>query len=335
MTTVTLSTAASCIKACIAQDVPAFLWGPPGVGKSEVIDQVGVDLDLPVIDFRASLRDPVDMRGLPLIDQETGTTRWLPPSELPSVAKHGERGILKLDELNTASQAMQAACFGLVLERRLGEYELPNGWIPIAAGNRMKDRAAAQRMPSALKNRFAHFEVEADLNTWCNWANTKQLSPIVIAFLRFRSELLHVMPENDDNAFPTPRAWSKVCRFVEQPKEIRLQLVSSLVGEGPAAELEGFIRVYESIPSIDKIIADPKKAKMPKESEPATLYAVSSALARRADRKNFEAILTYAKRFPMRELEIVTAVDAVKRDVSLCQTQAFCDWTVANQDVTL
>lgn len=335
MTTMTLETVAGCLRECIAADVAAFIWGKPGIGKSDMVRQVAAAEGMALIDFRASLRDTVDLRGLPLVDAKSGTTRWLAPDELPNEKRDGKRGILFLDELNTAAQSMQTGCFGLVLDRQLGEYKLPRGWVPIAAGNRMTDRAAAQRMPTALRNRFAHFEVDADLGAWVAWASgAANVNPAVVAFIRFRPELLHVMPSGDDNAFPTPRAWERVARFADKPESIRQHLVASLVGDGAAAEFEGFMRVWKSLPSIAQILSDPQGVRVPTMEEPAALYAVSAALARRVDRNTFGKALDYAKRMP-KEFSILLAVDAVKRDPALKNTEAFGLWAVANQDVTL
>lgn len=331
MNTISLDLAARCLIENIKTDTPAMLWGPPGVGKSEVIDQVGVALKMPVIDFRASLRDQVDLRGLPIVDAKAGTTRWLPPAELPNVKKHGPKGILKLDELNTASMSVMAACFGLVLERRLGEYELPPGWVPIAAGNRISDRAAAQRMPTALQNRFAHYEVAAEHKTWYAWATRMNLSPMVVAFIRYRPALLHAMPEDGSNSFPTPRSWVKVAKHVNSPDDLRMHLVSAIVGRGAAAEFEAFFTTFRDIPTIAEILKEPKNARLPGEDEPSKLCAIATALARHATKQNFGAVLTYAKRLP-KSFEVITAADAVEHKPELKETKAFGTWFVENKE---
>lgn len=331
---VSIDVAAICITALIDANEPAFLWGPPGVGKSEAIRQIAKDTGRGLIDFRASLRDPVDLRGLPLVDEKTNKTRWLSPHELPNVERDGARGILFMDELNVASQAMQAACFGLVLERRIGEYVLPEGWVPIAAGNRRADRAAAQRMPTALRNRFAHFEVEADLGAWCKWATIAGIDPQMIAFLRYRTELLHVMPAGDQNAFPTPRAWAKVAKIINQPESVRHHLIRAIVGEGAAAECEGFLRLWANLPPIAEILRSPTTAKKPGDDQPAEMYAVATALARKVDRTTFGNALIYAKRLPA-EYGVIIAKDAVARDPKLKETEAFVSWALENKDVVL
>lgn len=321
--------------AYMQHDIPTFLWGAPGVGKSDAVRQVADELEQPVIDFRAILRDPVDIRGLPAIDNKAGIARWLPPSDLPNEDRDGAEGILFMDELNAAPQAVQAACFGLVLDRKVGEYHLPPGWRIIAAGNRSSDRAAAQRMPTALANRFAHIDVETSTEAWAEWANTSNLAPEIVAFIRFRPALLHAMDtaSNDLRTFPTPRAWANVAKFVNstQDTDFRFQLSKGLVGEGPAIELEGFLRIYQNLPSLAAILSAPKQTKVP--DEVAARFAIASGLARKVTTKNFQNALSYAERMP-KEFEVMMVLDAIKRDNKLSHTNTFVEWASKNQNVT-
>lgn len=326
-----LKTASTALAAFIEADIPAFLWGAPGIGKSAIVKQIAGERDWNVIDFRASTRDPVALMGLP--DIHGDTAKWKVPDEFPQVERDGPEGILFLDELNAAAPSMQAAAFGLVLDRKVGDYTLPKGWRVLAAGNRQSDRAAAQRMPSALANRFAHIDIDADTDTTVEHFNKIGVSPMVTAFLRFRPALLHMMEGSDLRAFPTPRAWEQVSKVVDTPSPLRLQLVSAIVGEGAAAELEGFIRVYKNLPSLDLVLANPNSAPVPEE--PAARFAIASGLARKVDAKTFDNGMAYIKRIPSREFEIMFAVDAVRRDPSLSHTQTFTDWAVRNSDVTL
>src|SRR5579864_6415742 len=105
------------------------------------------------------------------------------------------------------------------------------------------------RMPTALRNRFAHFEVRPDVETWAKWAAGAGVAPVVLGFNRFRPELHHRMPDQKDetNAFPTPRAWEKVSRIANKPRELRLHLVAGLVGDVAAGEFEAFVRIYDAV----------------------------------------------------------------------------------------
>ena len=163
---------------------PVYLWGPPGVGKSSVVKQVAQSMNLGLVDVRATLLDPVDLRGLPRLTKDSAV--WCPPAFLP----RGGDGILFLDELAQAPPLVQAACLQLVLDRRLGEYELPDGWNVVAASNRAEDRAGTHRLISPLLNRFVHVDLEVSVEDWQTWAVSVQILAEVRAFIRFRPALL-------------------------------------------------------------------------------------------------------------------------------------------------
>ena len=140
---------------------PIFLWGPPGIGKSDIIKQLGAETDSHVIDVRLSLWEPTDIKGIPYFDSNDNTMRWAPPSELPSaeMAKQHKNIILFLDEMNSAAPSVQAAAYQLILNRRVGTYHLPDNVVLVAAGNRETDKGVTFRMPAPLANRFVHLEM--------------------------------------------------------------------------------------------------------------------------------------------------------------------------------
>lgn len=329
---VSIAQAAELAKIQLDAGDPVMLWGAPGVGKTDTAHQIGAETKRNVVVMHLNLREPVDMRGIPVPDPVTGTTRWYKPDELPQVARDGERGILFLDEINTCSQQMMAVAYSLVLERKVGEYTLPPGWVVMAAGNRMSDRAAVVRMSTALSNRFAHHDVRPDVEAWADWANKNDIAPELVAFIRLRRELLHVMPTNGQNTFPTPRSWARCSKYVHAPAEHRLRLFASLVGDAYAAELDGFIDLYRSMGSLADIIKAPTTAKLP--TEPSARYAVCTGLARMATRENFAAIVTYAERLP-RELQILIVHDITTRTPTLKNTPTYGKWAVKNQDITV
>lgn len=320
------------LKIYLEAGVSSFMWGAPGLGKSEGIRQVAKDLTRPLVECRAVLFDPVDLRGLPVV--KNGSAVWVPPADLPNEKRDGKNGILFLDELNAAPQSVQAACFQLVLDKKLGTYELPEGWDVVAAGNRQKDRAAANRMPTALANRFGHIDIVADSETWINWAFDNQVDPMIIAFIKFRAELLHSMDGSDLRAFPTPRSWTLASRVCNCEPTMRINVMRGLIGEGPAAEFEGFVNSCEDLPSVDQIIKDPMNARIPEDDNPGGKYAISGAISRAATKRTFQKIMAYAKRLG-REFEIVTALAVTKRDPSLCENIAFVEFINRNQDLQI
>ena len=310
--------------------IPIFIWGPPGVGKSQIVAQVAKGQNKALIDVRAVQMDPVDLKGLPHINDD-GRAHWAIPDFLPT---EGE-GVLFLDELNSAPQLVQAACYQLILDRKLGDYELPDGWSIVAAGNNETDRGVTTRMPTPLANRFAHFQAATDVDDWSKWAARNQIRPEVIAFIRFRPELLHSFdPKSGEKAFPTPRSWEFVSNAMNANPvpEIEFQVYAGIVGQAAAAELVGFLRIFRNLPSIDMILMNPDTAKVP--DDPATKYALSGALARRADDNNIDRIKTYADRMPA-EFTVLTMADAARRCPDIQHTPAFINFGAEYSDIVM
>ncbi len=304
----------------VETDVPVFLWGAPGIGKSDIVRAAAEKRDLPLIDFRAVQLDPVDLRGIPYV--ENGSTRWAVPDFFPQVDRDGERGFLFVDELNAAAQSVQAALYQLILDRRLGEYVLPAGWRILAAGNRQSDRAAASRMPSALANRFAHIEIEPDVDNWVSWANQAGIDPAVCAFMRFREASLFQMGEGEQKAFPTPRSWaqvSKVCGTPDIGPDL-LNAVAGLVGTGAATEFCAYLRTYRQLPDIPAVIADPESFEVPED--PSVRFAVGMAFGRAATPDNFDNVMVILGKLPA-DYRACAIRDAVTRDPGLLETEAY------------
>lgn len=312
---------------------PVFLWGAPGVGKSQIVAEVARSLGWVLRDIRAVLLDPVDLRGIPRITAE-GTTQWCAPSFLPG-AESRERGILFLDELNTAPPLVQAACYQLVLDRRIGEYVLPDGWVVVAAGNREKDRAVTHRMPTALSNRMVHLEFDVSLDDWLEWAARSGIRPEVMAFLRFRPKLLHDFdPQSASRAFASPRSWAFVSAIMQAApdEDVEYGLYRGAVGDGAAAEFMGFLQVWRELPSVDAVLAAPAEAVVP--SEPAARYAVSEALASRASWDTLPAVFAYLERMPV-EFGVLCMRQAICREPGLVESPAFGTWAQKHADVLL
>jgi MoxR-like ATPase len=264
---------------------PTFLWGPPGVGKSSVVRKIAKSNKLALLDIRASLLDPTDLRGIPTV--EGGNARWCQPSFLPSDPK--SKGILFFDELNAAPPLVQASLYQLTLDRRVGEYVLPDGWRIIAAGNRAEDASVTFRMPAALANRFIHLDYEVDFEDWRTWAIDRGIHPHVVSFLSTRQELLFNM-DNTTRGFPTPRSWEMVSDILSTADDQKgaQDIILGAIGEAATIEFIGYLDNAISEAALLKIIKNPATAKLP--SKLGDQYALISYLASRCDNKEiFEA----------------------------------------------
>ena len=310
----------------VEEKQPVFIWGSPGTGKSGVVHQLATELGIALRDIRALLLDPVDLRGLPFVGKD-GRSQWATPDFLP---QDGE-GILFLDELNAAPAMVQASCYQLVLDRKLGEYTLPEGWAIVAAGNRDSDRAATTRMPTPLRNRFVHIDFEVDVQEWSEWAIKANVRPEVIAFIRFRPELLSAF-DRDANAFPSPRSWEFVSRILNSRPDpsAEHELIAGAVGTGAATEFSAFLRMFRELPDIDSILLNPTLEPVPENA--AAQYAVASALARCASDTNFDRICLYLNRLPT-EFRVLCVRDATLRQMAIRSTAGYVRFAVENHHV--
>jgi hypothetical protein len=307
---------------------PVFLWGPPGVGKSSIVRQAARARGVPLLDVRASLLDPTDLRGIPAVVE--GRAQWCPPSFLPG--GDDPAGILFFDELNAAPPLVQASLYQLTLDRRVGEYELPVGWRMVAAGNRAEDRSVTFRMPAALANRFIHLDFEADFEDWRTWAVSESLHPLVIGFVSTRRELLLNLG-NTDRGFPTPRAWQMVSDALQalgNPLEAA-DVLLGIVGEGAATEFLAYARNSLSEEAITAILDNPITAELP--ARLGDLYALLAYIASRAREKAIvEAAGVLIGRLSP-ELGVLLIRDLLRADPLFSRHRAYRDFVARHKDL--
>ncbi len=322
---------------------PVMIWGPPGVGKSQLVSQVAQKHDRALIDIRLSQMEPSDLRGIPFKDGDK--VEWAVPSMLPDAQKHGEQGILFLDEITSAPPSVSAAAYQLILDRRLGDYKIPDGWAIFAAGNRQGDRGVTYSMPAPLANRFSHYEFDINLDDWVLWAYQNGIDERVIAFLRFRPDLLFDFdPAHNPVAFPSPRTWEFVHKalnkFMHHP-ELFLGALQSCVGPAAGIELNAFIANLDEMPDLDAII---NGEDVPTPSEIDLQYAVASALVGRAIRakgtdeanKTYSNILKYATSFRQKEMGVMLVSDMHRAiGEELFSVEEFANWADAIADIML
>lgn len=256
---------------------PTFVHGPPGIGKSEIVWEIATEQNRPVIDLRLLLLEPTDLRGIPYYDPVAKQMVWAPPDVLPRKDGPLANAILFLDELNAAPPSVQAAAYQLILNRKVGNYELPAGVDIVAAGNRETDRGVTYRMPSPLANRFLHLEMEPNFTDWQNWAIKQSVHRDVIGFLSYRNDnLFNFDPKNSEKAFATPRTWMFTSDLLHKEENLSDYLLGSLIGgcigDGLGSEFMTYRRTAAKLPNPMDILTG--KVTSLKLEETSTIYSL-------------------------------------------------------------
>ena len=310
----------------INADIPVFIHGSPGIGKSYIVAEVAKKHSLELVDVRLSQMDPVDLRGVPAIRDEQ--TVWMPPVFFPKDSN--SNGILFLDELNSAPPSVQAAIYQLVLDRKMGEYILPKGWRIICAGNRISDRGVVFRLPTPLANRMVHLSVEARFEDFKLFAIRERLHSFVIGFLGFRPDLLTSEPITDDDsnpAFATPRSYHMLSNVLKTSNDTSCisPIIYGLIGYGAGIEFLSYVKVYEKLPDVGAIYRGvyPTVDK----SEPALLYALVSAMVElyRGDTEASKHLFGFAQILPT-EFGVMLIKDAIVKDATIAECNEFDTW---------
>lgn len=319
------------------KDMPAInLSGPPGVGKSDGIRALGAKVGevlkkkVFIHDVRLLNMNPVDLRGIPAkvtttaihmvdgkpVEEEIDVARWLRPEIFQMDESPDTIHLLFLDEITAAPQSVQAAAYQLVLDRKVGEHELPDNCFVFCAGNRVADKSVAYRMPKALGNRMCHIEIYADVDDWKKWALNAGIDSRIIGFINYKPASLFIFdPSKDDLAYPTPRTWAMVDTFLKRVNNVDqcYPLIAGSIGAGTAIEFISYTKVYTSLPDVDAIF-EGKKIEYPTKMD--VCYALSSSLVSRAIKANSKQLDHMVKWLInwQPDYATITVKDCVKHD---------------------
>jgi hypothetical protein len=303
----------------VAADLPVLLWGEPGIGKTAALQQLAASLDLPLTTVIASVHEPSDFSGLPVVGDDPAVqgVPMAPPDWAVRLVHQG-RGLLFLDELSTAPPAVQAALLRLVLERRVGALQLPPGIRIVAAANPRSSAADGWELSPPLANRFVHLQWLHDHDvvvrglggTWPR-AALPELDPArlpesvvfarraVCGFLAVRPALVHQLPTNEvrrGGPWPSPRSWEMALSLIafataaDTSREVLSMLVRGTVGDGPGLELLAFLDRMD-LPDPETLLADPAAAELPERGDlrQIVLDGVVEAVRKRPDRERWDA----------------------------------------------
>ena len=310
-----------------------YIRSSPGLGKSSITKQLADSLNLELIDVRLAQMDTSDLLGFPTI--QNGKTSFVPPDVFPistdplPVGKDG--WLLFLDELSSASNAVAAAAYKLILDRKVGQFDLHSNVAIVAAGNKDTDKAIVNRMSTAMQSRLVHLNLILEPQDWFDWANVNKIDSRIISFLRFRPTLVHSFnPDHKDNTFPCPRTWEFTHKIINKVPEISLlhtKILSGTVGEGAAREFVAFTKIYESLPKIKDILDKPMDVVFTKA--PDVMYAITGMIANEVNKANADQLAKFVDRLPL-EFQIVTWVTSIQRNIEIYSLPAVKAWVTKN-----
>lgn len=307
---------------------PLMVWGPMGVGKTEAVEQSAVEHNASLVDVRLSQYESVDFRGIP--DIADGATVWNMPATLPfkgNARFNEDEGLifLFLDEINSGHPSVLAVCYQLLNQRRVGEHQLMDNVVILAAGNRDSDRGVTNRMPAPLLDRLIQCEVVADIKPWTAWAQRSgKVPPVGIAYLNFQPEQLHTFdPSSAEKTFASPRSWEYAFEFYsdkEMPEDTRMASMSGAVGESWVIQFTAFSEMYGSLPAIGEIIANPDTIALPTEMD--RRYAMAVHISGHMSKENVGSLHRYLDRMDP-EFVVLAWTLAIQRDDMITDSDAF------------
>lgn len=318
---------AALLASTIRAQLPVLIIGGPGTAKTSIVEQATAAADNDIVISHPAVADPTDAKGFPWI--EKGKATFVPFGETLRVLESKKPTVWFMDDLGQAPPAVQASFMPWLLARQVGGRKLPDHVTIIAATNRRTDRAGVSGILEPVKSRFATIvELEPELNEWCQWAMQQAfMPPELIAFLRFVPDKLNqFVPSADLINCPSPRTWASAGRILSLglPSELEQKALTGAVGEGAATELMAYLLMYRALPNIDSILMDPDSGTIP--TQVSVLYAVSTALAARANVTNFARVVKYVQRLVDAghgDFAALTVRDACRRHPEITQAPAF------------
>ncbi len=317
-----------------------LIVSPPGCGKTEITFQASAEENVPLLHSSPGVEDPTDTTGLPFIAPNNGKhAEFLPFGDMCQLLEADKRLVYFMDDLGQAPEAVQKGKMALLNPRYIKGKKISDEVVFIGATNRRMDKSGVTGIFEAVKNRFhAIVTLEPDLNDWVeNYALPKGLPVEFIAHNRFRPEYISMTswkPSPDMVNTATVRSITE-CGYwmlTNPPKDLEYEIYSGSAGEAYAADLLGFLKIFRSLPSIDLILMNPEKEKVP--TDPATLYAVCAALTSKATAQTFGQIVKYANRMTP-EFSVMLIRDITSKDRSLVNSRPFIDWSVKHSGVLI
>ena len=319
----------------IKAKITAFIWSKPGIGKSDSVRALAKTHNLELIEVRLSQIDPLDMSGLPSVNENKTRATYLPmtlfPLETDKIPEGKNGFLLFLDEANQAPRSVQAAAFQLTLDRAIGQHKLHPNTAIILAGNNETDGGITTKISTPMMSRLAHFEVEINHTSWINWANSNGIDHRIISFIHLRPDLLNKFdPNTQDKTFSCPRTWEFTSRLIKETDVIAHDdtvLLASVLSEGVAREFASYTNIFSKLHTIKDIINNPSDIPIP--NEPSVKYAYTGVIANNISLSNAPQLLKFLARLDI-EFQIIAMIPAIKRIPELNTLDCVSDWKIEN-----
>ena len=317
--------------------------GSPGLGKSSMAKNLADKFNLKLVDIRLAQYEPTDLNGFPFPDYDKGRASYMPMDTLPlegdPIPKGYDGWLILFDEINSADRSVQKASYRVILDKELGPRKIHPNAPMMAAGNKATDNAIVEEMSSALQSRMVHYEVRSDLDSWLAWAARNNIDHTIMAFLRFKPDNLNTFDPDSltgEEAYACERTWEFASKqlAVMTPDEKENHMVGVLagtIGSGIAMEYRGYLDVYQNIPEMPDIMADPDSCLVPTTA--STLWAVGGMIANNASDKTLPTLIKYIDRMP-KENQVIVLRDVIRRDDTMTANPVIAQW-VANNNTLL
>ena len=308
-----------------------MIHGSPGIGKSQIVQQIADAHGLQLIDLRLSQCDPTDLAGFPQIDVARQKAGYMPMDTFPldtDTPPAGYNGwLLFFDEANSAPKSVQAAAYKIILDRKIGQRSLHKRCALVAAGNLETDGAIVEEMSTALQSRMAHIELTIDSDSWVEWAQNNDVHHMITSFIQFKPGQLHTFKaDHTDKTYACPRTWefaNRVMKATPDGSANRLPMLAGTLSEGVAREFLTFVKIYDDLPKPAQIMAAPETIKVP--TEPSILYALTGTLSHNATPQNFDSLMKFIVRLPV-EFQVVTMRETIRRNKAMMSHASVQKW---------
>lgn len=306
-----------------------MLWSLPGEGKTTAVEDLAKSMNMDLRTVIIAQYDAGELGGFPAIDRENEQYVRYAPFFMKGFSEDRPT-ILFLDEMPQAGMANLNVCAQLSNERRIGEHRLPRSVVIVCAGNPMSARAGTTQLPSHLKDRLTHLDIQTDHEAFRSYALANDFAPEITSFINDRAEFLQKFDPNQ-NASPSPRSWERVNSILSlnmSPEQTRGALIGQ-IGEAAVTDFFGYMRMFNELPDVINVIfPDPENAPIPEA--PDVLYALCSNIAYKVKEETAEAMIKYVKRFRNKEFAAFCVREAITRNKALKKNKAVSGWVVTD-----